>query len=225
MKPITSIPTMREWILFGCLFAFGVAVIAMPLSLEKRIELLVSLVASVLGILLGSVLASRFAMQQLAVQTREQMSHNRSELAWEMHREFNGPDLNVSRSRAHAMIKRYPSTPIRELRDAVEKGTAADRDSLDHLWNHIFFYVRLSLAVKLQRIDTALVAPLFGELFCWWYEVVFEPLYQTDSQASKNLSELKDWLDKNADPVDVQRWRQRGKAARDKIVSDYGKHD
>jgi hypothetical protein len=43
-----------------------------------------------------------------------------------------------------------------------------------HVWNVMYFYQRLCLAIKLRDVHRSHVPEMFGENFCWWYTKSYE---------------------------------------------------
>ncbi len=84
---------------------------------------------------------------------------------------------------------------------------------MQHVWNVVYFYQRLSLAVQHRGLHNKYVPQLFGDIFYWWYERSFRnqyiPLHTT---ISEDLDSLRKWMDKHTSEADRQRWRQANRA-------------
>ena len=78
------------------------------------------------------------------------------------------------------------------------------------MWNVMYFYQRLWLAVKYKSIHRSYVPEMFGENFCWWYIKSYEDqLVPLDWQASRHIDALMEWIKRAASQIEMERWRQR----------------
>src|SRR4051812_48633728 len=101
--------------------------------------------AAALGALLGSALTWHFNRQKVQVDT-----------AFAMHREYSN-DLVDDREAMVRLIAKYPNGDYRELWRTVDPAEMAC------VWKIVYFYDRLSIAMKHRYIKRKLVPDLFGD--------------------------------------------------------------
>lgn len=113
---------------------------------------------------------------------------NKTLFLWELHKEFNGEQMQKSRIASDKIFEKHTAERFDEL---YEKLPSEDST---HVWNLIGFYQRLALAIEHKHIDKSLVPKMFGPIFVWWYVVVFEhTLVPLDENVWDGCREIK-WL-------------------------------
>ena len=113
---------------------------------------------------------------------------NKTLFLWELHKEFNGEQMQKSRIASDKIFEKHTAERFDEL---YEKLPSEDST---HVWNLIGFYQRLALAIEHNHIDQSLVPKMFGPIFVWWYVVVFEhTLVPLDENVWDGCREIK-WL-------------------------------
>ena len=97
-------------------------------------------------------------------------------------------------------------------------------EKTQHIWNVMYFYQRLWLAVKYKNIHRKYVPEMFGENFYWWYIKCYqdqlvkpEEKGELSWQAARHIEELWVWLEDNAGPGDKERWRNRAEEMADPV--------
>jgi len=91
----------------------------------------------------------------------------------------------------------------------------APGQDIAHIMIVMNFYQRLWLAISHRIINTSLVPRLFGQIFYWWYLVVFEPRRMPETwHAHDDIKELKNWMDKHATLSDRQKWQELARKSR-----------
>jgi hypothetical protein len=129
---------------------------------------------------------------------------HRLETAFAMHREFHAPDMTRSRNLAGTTVRDHPS----ETFDAIRRRLTPEETQ--HVWNVMYFYQRLWLAIKYKSIHESYVPEMFGENFCWWYIKSYEDqLVPLDWQASRHIAALMKWIERKAGQTEMGRWRKR----------------
>jgi hypothetical protein len=138
---------------------------------------------------------------------------DRLKTAFDMHREFHSLEMTRSRNRAGATVRRYPSYDFDDLRRRL------DPDDAQHVWNVLYFYQRLSLAVRYRNVHARYIGDMFGENFVWWYLKSYrQQLVTLDWQATRDVQWLTDWLVKHAQHERHQDWVRRAEAMEDPIT-------
>jgi hypothetical protein len=156
-------------------------------------ETLVSVGAGLVGTVVGAAIAWLVSRRQ-----------HRLETAFAMHREFHGPEMTRSRNLAGKTVRDHPS----ETFDAIRKNLSPE--VTQHVWNVMYFYQRLWLAIKYKSIHQSYVPEMFGENFCWWYIKSYEDqLVLLDWQASRHIAALMEWIERTAGRTEMGRWRKR----------------
>ena len=166
---------------------------------------LVSLGSGLIGTLVGAVIAWLVGRRQHRVET-----------TFAMHQEFHSAEMTKSRGAAGKTVREHYPKNYDELRRTLEPEVA------QHVWNVMYFYQRLWLAIKYNNIHTKYVPELFGENFWWWYlksyEVQLVKLEEEGKenwQAARHIEELWIWMGGKADTSDVEHWRERAKKMAD----------
>ena len=68
-----------------------------------------------------------------------------------------------------------------------------------HVWNVMYFYQLLCLAVKLRDVHSSYIPEMFGENFCWWYSRSYEhQLVPLNWQAGRHIKWLMNWIEDSA---------------------------
>jgi hypothetical protein len=156
-------------------------------------ETLVSVGAGLVGTVVGAAIAWLVSGRQ-----------HRLETSFAMHREFHAPEMTRSRNLAGKTVRDHRS----ETFDAMRRNLPPEETQ--HVWNVMYFYERLWLAVKYKSIHRSYVPEMFGENFCWWYIKSYEDqLVPLDWQASRHIDALMKWIKRTASPTEMDRWRQR----------------
>jgi hypothetical protein len=92
----------------------------------------------------------------------------------------------------------------------------------------MYFYERLSLAIKNENIHKKYVGEMFGENFIWWYLKSYDKqLVNIDIdedirwQASRNIASLQAWLYENTDRNQYEQWVRRANKMQDPIAQGW----
>ncbi|HEV8649303.1 MAG TPA: hypothetical protein VG276_07840 [Actinomycetes bacterium] len=167
---------------------------------------LISVGAGLLGTLVGA------AITWFAARRRDRL-----ETAFAMHREFHAPEMTHSRNLAGKTVRDHGS----ETFDAMRRKLSAD--ATQHVWNVMYFYQRLWLAIKYRNIHESYVSEMFGENFCWWYVKSYEDqLVPLDWQASHHIAALMRWIEGNTEQIELERWRERARQMDDSNLEGTG---
>ena len=92
-----------------------------------------------------------------------------------------------------------------------------DPEEMQHVWNVLYFYQRLWLAIKYENIHKKYVCEMFGENFYWWYiksyqdQLIRGQENEEKWQAAYHIEDLWKWFEKEADSNDKSRWKKRVK--------------
>ena len=176
---------------------------------------LVSVGTGLIGTLVGAAIAWLAGRRQHRVET-----------TYAMHQEFHAAEMTKSRGLAGKTVrKHYPKNYDCLRRDLPPKKT-------QHVWNVMYFYQRLWLAIKYENIYTKNVPEMFGENFWWWYLKSYQKQLKPEDkskeeeeeggvegkkkedkglnwQAARDIEELWTWMNKEADPGHKKRWHER----------------
>lgn len=163
---------------------------------------LISAAAGIAGALLGGVIGWIAAVRV-----------SRATRTMDMHREFNSERLSLARSTGFALLRAHWGTRFI---------TIADRADLDiasvPLWEVMYFYQRLWWSIKLSQVTLRAVPSLFGEIFFWWYIVVYrQQLVGTRWAAESDIRSLYEWLRKKTPPETLAAWTARCEDDYDKL--------
>jgi hypothetical protein len=170
-------------------------------------DTLVSAGAGLLGTLVGAAIAWLAGRRQ-----------RRLEMAFGMHREFHAPEMTHSRNMGGSTVRAHHSQNYNSMRRNLTP------DETQHVWNVMYFYQRLWLAIKYGNIYKRHVPEMFGENFTWWYLESYETqLVPLDWQASRHVAALMKWIEDNADEVELARWRERARRMDEPTRGDVGK--
>lgn len=169
-------------------------------------DTLVSAGAGLLGTLVGAAIAWLTGRRQ-----------HRLEMAFGMHREFHAPDMTHSRSLGGLTVRTHHSQSYDSMRRSLAP------DETQHVWNVMYFYQRLWLAIRHKNIHKRHVPEMFGENFSWWYVKSYETqLVPLDWQASRHIAALMKWIEDNTDEIELARWRERARSMDDPTHGDVG---
>jgi hypothetical protein len=156
-------------------------------------ETLVTVGAGLLGTVVGAGIAWFIGRRQ-----------HRLETVFAMHHEFHAPEMTRSRNLAGQTVSDHPSASFDAMRRKLPP------EETQHVWNVMYFYQRLWLAVKYKSIHERYVPEMFGENFCWWYIKSYrDQLVPLDWQASRHVAALMRWIKRHADQTELGRWRNR----------------
>jgi hypothetical protein len=156
-------------------------------------ETLVSAGAGLIGTVVGAAIAWLTGRRQ-----------RRLETVFAMHREFLAPELARSRHLGGMAVREHRLKTF----DAMWATLAPEE--MQDIWNVMYFYQRLWLAIKYRSIQERYVPEMFGENFWWWYIKCYkDQLVPLDWQASRHIEALKNWIERNADQNEVEKWRKR----------------
>lgn len=86
----------------------------------------------------------------------------KTQLAFDMHRELNNAEMSAIRQSALEFIKKYPTVSFSQL---------STTDSVNSIPVFVLlrFFQRLSQALKYNQIKRSLMVGLFSETFYYWY--------------------------------------------------------
>jgi hypothetical protein len=164
----------------------------------------IAAVAGLLGTLVGAGIA------WLAARRRDRL-----ETAFALHREFHAPEMTRSRNLAGKTVRDHASDTFDAMRRKLSP------DTTQHVWNVMYFYQRLRLAIKYKNIQEDYVPEMFGENFCWWYLKSYEhQLVPLDWQASHHVAELMKWIEDHAKQIELERWRERARRMDDPSLGE-----
>jgi hypothetical protein len=155
--------------------------------------IVVSIGAGLVGALVGAV-AAWFAGS----------AQHRLETTFAMHREFHSPEMTRSRNLAGQTVTDHRSSSFAQIRATLPP------DVTQHVWNVMYFYQRLYLAIRFRDVYGSHIPDMFGETFCWWYSTCYEhQLVPLDWQAGRHIKWLMDWIERHADADELEKWRMR----------------
>jgi hypothetical protein len=165
----------------------------------EPVDAIEEILIGLLGTLIGAAVAWHVGRRQTRLET-----------VFSMHHEFNAPDMTHSRNLAGKTVRRHSSESFDEMR------TNLAPEETQHIWNVMYFYQRLWLAIKYRSIHRRFVADMFGENFYWWYLKSYQDqLVPLDWQAGRHIDALMKWIEKNSDPRERVKWRRRVYEMRD----------
>lgn len=155
----------------------------------------VSVGAALLGTVVGAAIAWLAGRRQ-----------HRLETAFAMHREFHAPEMTRSRNLAGKTVIEHRSDSFEVMRKTLPP------EETQHVWNVLYFYQRLWLAIKYKNIRESYVPEMFGENFCWWYVKSYkDQLMPLDWQAGRHIAALMNWIERHTDEAELARWRERAR--------------
>lgn len=163
------------------------------------VAILVPIAAGLVGALVGAA-AAWFAGRV----------QHRLETTFAMHREFHSPEMTRSRNLAGQTVRDNRSSSFEDMRVRLSP------EVTQHVWNVMYFYQRLCLAVKLRDVHRSYIPEMFGENFCWWYSRSYEhQLVPLNWQAGRHIKWLMNWIEDSAPADELQKWRTRAAAIED----------
>lgn len=167
---------------------------------------LISALSGIIGALLGGAIGWIAAVRV-----------SRASRTMDMHREFNTERLSCARSSAFALLRRHWGMRFTDIADRAD----LDMDSIP-LWEVMYFYQRLWWSIKLKQVTKSAVPKLFGEIFLWWYIVVYrQQLKGSKWAAEADIESLYIWLRKNIPPAMLSVWTDRCEADFDKLKKQH----
>jgi hypothetical protein len=110
-------------------------------------EALVGAAAGLLGTMLGALLTWLITTRQRRLAT-----------TFDMHREFNSPEMIRSRYKASELLEAHSDENLAELRQRL------GRVEMQGVWNVVNFYQRLWLPVRYGSLRNEYVPGLFGDI-------------------------------------------------------------
>jgi hypothetical protein len=147
--------------------------------------------AAAFGACLGATLAWLVSKRRTQVQT-----------AFDMHHEY-FDSLVASRESAVRFIRDHPQGDLAQLWRSVSPA------EMEPLWQIVYFYERLWVALKHHYINPKLVPELFGDSFNYWYQECFErQLVPVNDPTARHIADLRSRLLKRARAADVEVWEK-----------------
>lgn len=143
------------------------------------------------------------------------LNKTRTELIFELHREFNSESMMQARTQADKLMQKHPKTPLDELYENLPS------EETHGVLMVINFYERLWLAIKYNRVDKKLAPQLFGQIFIWWYVICFESLIPQHWNSHSEVRQLKAWMDKSVDRQNHREWMKLAVIAYDERLKEY----
>lgn len=141
--------------------------------------------------------------------------------AWDLHREFNDPDMLTARTKADQCLKQIPKGET--LRDVYNEEGGSE--CFMAAWKIMSLYQRIWIAIKHKQLSHKLAVTLFGEVFIWWYIVYFRDkvVPVDDWLVARDLENFWEWLyQRRSDMEDFDVWLEVARADRENISNDAG---
>jgi hypothetical protein len=133
----------------------------------------------------------------------------RRQNTYDLHREFNTETMMLARLSAGKLIG---SNGV--ALDLMEE----DPEGAARIWAVVAFYERLWFSIQADRIDDSLVAPLFGNIFYWWYLNCFHTrLRNRGWEHLKHMDQLWNWICSHASKTELDDWTERWGALSENI--------
>jgi hypothetical protein len=155
------------------------------------VDAAIGLAGGLVGVLVGALLAAGFGARA-----------SRIDRTFEMHREFEAPEMLQARYRASELLAAHPGPTYTELRQTL------GRTAMNDVWAVTGFYQRLWLAIRHRAVQPAYVPELFGDTFVWWCDNSFHSqLLPTRSERAHHVRQLEDWMLRHSSSEMVARWR------------------
>lgn len=168
--------------------------------------ILVPVAAGLAGALVGAVAAWFIGRAQ-----------HRLETTFAMHREFHSLEMTRSRSLAAQTVRSNRSFSFDEMRRKLSP------EVIQHVWNVMYFYQRLCLAIKFKDVHRSYIAEMFGENFCWWYSKSYKhQLVPLNWQAGGHIDWLMNWIEHHAPADELDKWRIRAATMDDPMPAREG---
>lgn len=163
---------------------------------------LLSAISGLAGALLGGVIGWIAAVRV-----------SRASRTMDMHREFNSERLSTARSSAFALLRDHWGMRFTEIADQPDLDLASVP-----LWEVMYFYQRLWWSIELRQVTRRAVPSLFGEIFLWWYIVVYrQQLVGTRWAAESDIDRLYRWIRGKTPREDLDGWTTRCEEDLDKL--------
>jgi hypothetical protein len=141
-------------------------------------DYLLNILAGLIGVIAGAALSWLIGTRQSQVAA-----------TCKLHRVYHGAAMNDSRERAGRIVHKHPEATYVNLWYMLDPADA------QHIWNVMYFYQRLWLAIEYRNVHRKLVPDLFGESFYWWYSNSFAgQLLPVNDEAARDIGSLRDWL-------------------------------
>ncbi len=183
----------------------------------ETLKIVAGALVTLFSTVVGAGVAFAFARLQIREQTRLnreslleqrelQIALVKQELAFDMHREFNGESLLRARTEATKLLENNPGLSYHDLDLKLKEAEARP------LFLVSGFYDRLALALQHDRIDTALVPELFGPYFIWWWlDALRDRLVAADPEwpESVRLTWLYAWLRDHSTAQELALWSSK----------------
>lgn len=132
---------------------------------------------------------------------------NKTELAFDLHREFNNKEMYDARIKADKFI--FAKQENRELLTVMYGNDEYDSEGVQSLLLVIKFYERLWLVIDNRQVNIELLPELFGKIFYGWYISSFEEqLIPTNWESAKRIKKLKEWIDLKANESERTAWKE-----------------
>lgn len=161
--------------------------------------ILVPIAAGLVGTVVGAIVAWFAGRAQ-----------HRLETTFAMHREFHSPEMTRSRNLAGQTVRDNRSSSFEDMRVKLSP------EVTQHVWNVMYFYQRLCLAIKLRDVHRSYIPEMFGENFCWWYSKSYEhQLVPLNWQAGRHIKWLMNWIERSAPADELRKWRTRAATMED----------
>jgi hypothetical protein len=158
-------------------------------------DAIIGLAGGLVGVLVGALLSAAFTARRARV-----------DRTFEMHREFEGPDMREARYRASELLEAHPGATFAELRITL------GRTEMNDVWAVTGFYQRLWLGIRHHAVQSDLVPDLFGDTLLWWCDNSFRSqLLATGGERAYHIGQLEDWMLHHSSSATVARWREGNK--------------
>lgn len=94
-------------------------------------------------------------------------------------------------------------------------------DDLHSVWVMTGFYDRLLVAIEHKQIKKQVIAPLFGELFCFFYFGFFDrQLVPIHWDISRKMSDLMLYFKSQVDNAEWERWVENAKFDSQAVINE-----
>jgi hypothetical protein len=153
---------------------------------------IISAMAGLVGVLIGA------GSSWVLVRRQHQLA-----TTLEMHREFNTGEMAISRhlawklaldNRTKTYMELYQELPFEQMRC---------------FWEVVIFYQRLWLLIRHHHIRSDYAAELFADQFYAWLALSLESQFiPLDVQIARDISALRDWMDRRTTAEDRRRARE-----------------
>ncbi|MEM8718894.1 MAG: hypothetical protein AAGE84_06240 [Cyanobacteria bacterium P01_G01_bin.39] len=179
---------------------------------QKQIELLATLTSNLLGTVIGAGLAFWFALRQFSIRSSSESQKNRIDTTFSLHQEIT-TELFEARVKADELLTMHKTKSLDILQNHLSETETR------YVWQIIFFYRRLELAIDYERIELSLIPELFGQKFIWWYHVWLTSVVPSEWESSNQLKKLQIWVEKNSKESMYKQWKDDATQARSERLS------